>query len=151
MNRIKMNSGRVMKGVLAFFLFFGENAAVMAKENLCWAEFYEYAQYIGEKLRLEGPIKLPSLRNVNGENWESRIDSLVVGPKAKVVIYENPNFKLTLTEMAEYPQLMKSLGITEEDIRQESEMVFNGNAKSHHLGEFNFHKKTKSLKIDCVR
>ena len=151
MNHNQLKSRRCKLIFLAIVILFGQSSVVLAKKNLCWAEFYEYAQYIGDNLYLKGPVKFPTLRDVKGQNWESRIDSLVVGPKARVTIYENPNFKLTLTEMANYPQLMKSLGITEQDIREESELIFRGNAKSHHLGEYNFHKKTKSLIIECVR
>ena len=136
--------------LLAMFILLGQSTAAFAKDNECWAEFYEYAQFIGEKVRLQGPLNLPNLKNVNGHNWDSKIDSVVVGPKARVIIYENTNFKLTLTEMAKYPVLMRSLGITEEDIRQDSEIILNPNSMTHHLGEYNFHKKTRSLKIECI-
>ncbi|WP_419635988.1 hypothetical protein, partial [Thiolapillus sp.] len=92
-----------------------------------------------------------TLGNVKGENWSERIDSIVVGPKAKVTVYENINYKLTLTEMSKFPVLMRSLGITEEDIKEDSELIFGPNSMIHHLGEYNFHKKTKSLKVDCFK
>ncbi len=128
----------------------GLGRTAVAKENECWVDFYEYAEFIGDHLRLEGPLKMANLRDVKGQNWELRIDSLIVGPKAKVTLYENANFKLTLTEMAKHPDLMKSLGITEQEILNESELTFNPNQKINHLGVYNFHKKTKSLKIDCI-
>ena len=127
------------------------STSVSAKEKDCWADFYEFAQFIGRHVRLNGPIELTSLRNVNGENWESRIDSIIIGPKAKVTIFENINFKLTLTEMANHPDLMKSLGITMEEIKQDSELIFHPDDKIDHLGVYNFHKKTKSLKIECKK
>jgi hypothetical protein len=136
--------------VVAMLILLGQSPGAFAKDNGCWAEFYEYAQFIGEKLRLDGPLKLPNLKNVDGHNWDSRIDSVVVGPKARVIIYENLNFKLTLTEMSKYPGLMRSLGITEEDIRQDSEIILAPKSMTHHLGEYNFHKKTRSLKIECL-
>ncbi len=133
---------------IVWMLGLGQTA--VAKENECWVDFYEYAEFIGDHLRLEGPLKMANLRDVKGQNWELRIDSLIVGPKAKVTLYENANFKLTLTEMAKHPDLMKSLGITEQEILNESELTFNPNQKINHLGVYNFHKKTKSLKIDCI-
>ncbi len=133
---------------IVWMLGLGQTA--VAKENDCWVDFYEYAEFIGDHLRLEGPLKMANLRDVQGQNWERKIDSLIVGPKAKVTLYENANFKLTLTEMAKHPDLMKSLGITEQEILNESELTFGPNQKINHLGVHNFHKKTKSLKIDCI-
>jgi hypothetical protein len=117
----------------------------------CWADFYEFSNYIGPIIRIEGPADMPNLQNVQGSNWDSKIDSMVVGPKAQVTLYENPNFKLTLSEMANYPNLMKALGITKDDVHRESELIFNPKEKIHHLGEYNFHKKTRSLKIECTK
>ncbi|MGH8547821.1 MAG: beta/gamma crystallin domain-containing protein [Methylococcales bacterium] len=116
----------------------------------CWADFYEFSNYMGPIIRIEGPAELPNLRDVQGSNWESKIDSMVVGPKAKVWLYENPDFKLTLSEMVRYPDLMEALGITEVEVDKESEFVFNPRENIHHLGEFNFHKKTKSIRIECT-
>ena len=136
--------------LLIFLILLGQSSVAFAKNTDCWADFYEYAQFIGEHFRIQGPKDLPNLRNVNGENWESRIDSIIVGPKTRVIIFENIDFKLTLTEMANYPVLMKSLGITEKDIKEDSELIFQAKSKPHHLGEYNFHKKTKSIKVQCV-
>lgn len=137
--------------LMIIVLMSGPNAVAVAKQKGCWAEFYEYAQYIGDHFRIDGPAQLPNLRDVDGENWDLRIDSMVVGPKAKVTVFENVNYKLTLTEMANYPVLMRSLGITEEDIKEDSELIFPPREMVHHLGEYNFHKKIRSLKVDCVK
>lgn len=120
-----------------------------AKKKDCWVDFYEFAQYVGDSIRVEGPVDLPDLSNIKGDNWSSRIDSLVVGPNTKVILYKNLDFKLTLTEMAKYPDLMRSLGITEEDIRLDSELIFSEKSKIKHLGAYNFHKLTKSIKVSC--
>ena len=148
-NTIRSRGGTALIAVVLLLL--GANGSALAKDPKCWAEFYEYAQFIGDHFRVEGPKKFPNLRNVKGENWSERIDSIVVGPKAKVTVYENINYKLTLTEMSKFPVLMRSLGITEEDIKEDSELIFGPNSMIHHLGEYNFHKKTKSLKVDCVK
>ena len=94
---------------------------------------------------------MDTLLNVNGENWASRIDSLKVGPKAALVVFENINFKLTLKEMAKYPDLMHSLGVTEQDVKENAELIFGANATIHDLSDFNFHNKIRSLKIDCIK
>ena len=126
------------------------NAPAAAEEKGCWADFYEYAEFIGDNIRVWGPISLNRLKNIHGENWESRIDSIITGPKSKVTIYENIDFKLTLTEMAKHPVLMESLGISMDEIREESELIFHPNEKIRHLGVYNFHQKTKSLRIECL-
>ena len=133
--------------VTIFFLVQGSNA--YGKEDDCWADFFEHSQYAGEHFRLEGPAQLQNLNVVNGENWASRIDSLIVGPKAKVMVYDNTDFKLKLRDMAQYPELMRSMGITEKDIKEEDELFFNANAKIHDLSDFNFHSKIRSLKVEC--
>ena len=150
MNRINTVSS---KGPWVMFLLLwilGLNSIAVAKQEDCWVDLYEYAEYIGENIRIKGPLGLANLRSVNGENWEARIDSLIVGSGARVTIFEHTNYKLTLTEMAKHPELMKSLGITEKEIREESELIFKPNARVNHLGVYNFHKKTKSLKIECL-
>jgi len=145
-----LNNNKVLMLAATTVLLLMQAPLAQAKQSGCWADFYEYAQYIGKKIRLHGPTGLNKLNNIEGENWESRIDSIVVGPEAKVTLYENINFKLTLTEMSKHPDLMKSLGITQKEIRQESELIFHPNTKINHLGVYNFHKKAKSLKIECI-
>lgn len=151
MNRIHNFIRTPKLALITVVMLFAQSPAAFAKDSGCWAEFYEFAQMIGDKFRVEGPAKLSNLKNVENENWESRIDSIVVGPKAEVTVYENINFKLTLTEMAKYPVLMRSLGISEQDIKQDSELIFTSGEMVRHLGQYNFHKKTKSLKVDCTQ
>ena len=151
MNRVQILFRGPKLAMILMVILFGHSTTAFAKQKGCWAEFYEYAQMIGDHFRIDGPTALKNLKKVNGENWESRIDSIVVGPNAKVTVFENIDFKLTLTEMAQYPVLMRSLGITEEDIKQDSELIFNAKEMVHHLGQYNFHKKTKSLKVDCIK
>ncbi|MBT9097278.1 hypothetical protein KFZ76_06095 [Methylovulum psychrotolerans] len=131
-------------------LLLGTVATAYAGDEACWAEFFHGTNYTGEHVRLNGPVQLDNLHNVNGENWDLRIDSIKVGPKAKVTVFENLNFKLTLKEMAKYPDLMRSLGVTEQDIKEDSELIFGAKATIHDLSDFNFHDKTRSLKIDCL-
>lgn len=149
MNRFQLVSGTV-KAVMLVMVFLAQGSSAYGKDKGCWADFFEHSQYEGKHILIAGPAQLQSLTNVNGENWDSRIDSLKIGPKAKVVVYENPNFKLTLTEMARYPDLMHSLGITEKDIKEDAEIFFNANAKIHDLSDFNFHGMVRSLKVECI-
>jgi hypothetical protein len=141
---------RTFKTIFIVNALFGGIPAAYAGNEKCWAEFFEKSNYEGSHFRLAGPIQLDNLKNVNGENWASRIDSIKVGPKASLVIFENINFKLTLKEMAKYPDLMRALGLTEQDVKEDSELIFGANANIHDLSDFNFHHKIRSLKIDCI-
>ena len=53
--------------------------------------------------------------------------------------------------MAKYPDLMRALGYTEQDVKEDSELIFGANANIHDLSDFNFHHKIRSLKIDCIK
>ena len=140
---------RSYKTILILMLLFGFGSNVHAKSDGCWADFFEDSQFKGEHFKLNGPIKKKDLVKVNGENWDKRIESILIGPKATVTVFENKNFKLTLTEMANHPVLMKSLGITKQDILEESEIILHPNSKVHSFGEYNFYHKIRSLKIEC--
>ncbi len=149
MSRIQCKAGNIAKGLVILSL--GLWGQAQAKENNCWARFYEDPEYHGKNLLIQGPDQLANLQSVNGENWDKKINSLKVGSQARVTVYENLNFKLTLTEMANYPQLMRSLGITEQDIREDSELIFNGDSNIHNLADFNFYDKVRSLKVECIK
>ncbi len=140
-----------VKALLILILLLGSGSAVLAKTNDCWADFFEDSQFKGKHFRLKGPVQLGSLLKVNGENWDKRIESILVGPKTTLTVFENKNFKLTLKEMANHPVLMKSLGITKQDILEDSEIIFRPNSKVHSFGEYNFYHKIRSLKVDCVK
>ena len=150
MNLIKLVTRTFKTIFIVNSLLGGVSTAYAGNEN-CWAEFFENSGYAGPHFRLAGPVELDNLQNVKGENWASRIDSIKVGPKAKLVIFENINFKLTLKEIAKYPDLMRSLGVTEQDVKEDSELIFGANANIHDLSDFNFHNKIRSLKIDCIK
>lgn len=150
MNLIKLVT-RIFKTIFIVSALLGGVSSAYAGDENCWAEFFQNSDYAGPHFRLSGPVELDNLHNVNGENWALRIDSLKVGPKAKLVIFENINFKLTLKEMAKYPDLMRALGYTEQDVKEDSELIFGANANIHDLSDFNFHHKIRSLKIDCIK
>ena len=137
------------KTFLILILLFSYGSSVHAKSDGCWADFYEKPQFKGKHFKLKGPAQKKNLVKVEGENWDKRIESVLIGPKATVTVFENKNFKLTLTEMANYPVLMKSLGITKQDILEESEIILHPNSRVHSFGEYNFYHKIRSLKVEC--
>jgi hypothetical protein len=149
MNRIRLVF-RSFKTAFVVLLLLSSASSAYAEDKDCWANFFEEAQYAGKRLHIEGPAQLENLNKVNGENWNQRIHSIKVGPKAKVTVFQNPRFELTLTEMSKKPDFMRAWGITEQDIKEDSELIFNENAMIHDLGDFNFHKKIRSLKVDCI-
>ncbi|MEQ1484148.1 beta/gamma crystallin domain-containing protein [Methyloglobulus sp.] len=149
MNQIQLVF-RCFKTVFVVMLLSLTASNAYAEEKECWANFFEHAQYEGKRLHIEGPAQLENLNKVNGEDWNQRIHSIKVGPKAKVTVYQNPRFELTLTEMAKKPDLMRAWGITEQDIKEDSELIFNANDMIHDLGDFSFHKKIRSLKVECI-
>jgi hypothetical protein len=149
MNRIQLIF-RSFKTIFVVMLLSSLAWNAYAENKECWANFFEGTQYSGKRLFIEGPAKLENLNRVNGENWNQRIHSIKVGPKAKVIVFQNPRFELTLTEMAKKPGLMNAWGITEQDIKEDSELIFNENAEIHDLGDFGFHKKIRSLKVECL-
>ena len=150
MNLIKLVSSAFKTLCMVYAIVGGVSTAYAGDDN-CWAEFFQHSDYAGLHFRLAGPIQLENLLNINGENWASRIDSLKVGPKATLIVFENTNFKLTLKEIAKYPDLMHSLGVTEQDVKEDEELFFGANATIHDLSDFNFHHKVRSLKMDCLK
>ena len=150
MNLMKLVTCAFKTICMVYAILGGVSTAYAGDEN-CWAEFFQHSDYAGPHFRLAGPIQLDNLLNINGENWASRIDSLKVGPKATLIVFENTNFKLTLKEIAKYPDLMRSLGVTEQDVKEDAELIFGANATIHDLSDFNFHHKIRSLKIDCLK
>ena len=132
-------------------LLMSYSSTAFAKSTNCWVDFYDDAMYKGNTFRVTGPARLKNLSNINGANWDKRIESIIIGPNATLTVFENKNFKLTLTEMANYPVLMKSLGITKQDILDESEIIFHPNTKIHSFGDYHFYHKIRSLRVDCVK
>ena len=139
------------KTIIIILVLFGQSTSVYARNDDCWVDLYDDTQFKGKHIRLKGPIKLTNLLKVQGTNWDKKIESIVVGPKATLTVFENKNFKLTLSEMSKHPVLMKSMGITTQDILEESELIFHPDSKVHGFGEFDFYHKVRSLKLDCVK
>jgi len=148
MKSIKITIHNILSTTFIMILL-GFGANVYAEKSGCWAKFYENAQFKGNNFRLQGPSYKRNLVKIQGENWDKRIESILIGPKATVTVYENKNMKLTLKEMANHPVLMKSLGITQQDILEDSEIILHPSSKIHSFGEYNFYHKIRSLKIEC--
>ena len=138
------------KAMIVILVLFSQSTSVYARNDGCWVDLFDDTQFKGKSIRIKGPIKLANLLKIQGANWDKRIESIVVGPKATLIVFENKNFKLTLSEMANHPVLMKSLGISHQDILEESELIFHPDSRVHGFGEFDFYHKIRSLKLSCV-
>jgi hypothetical protein len=66
-----------------------------AMKNGCWAKLYSRENYAGDMLTLVGPSTLADMDNAGffGLNWDDRVDSLELGPKATMTVYDNENFR----------------------------------------------------------
>lgn len=64
-----------------------------ALEAGCWAQFYEERNFKGEILTVVGPAEIASPDKGTGRQLKRSIDSLVLGPKATLKVYEHQMFK----------------------------------------------------------
>jgi hypothetical protein len=67
----------------------------MAKN--CWIDVFEDTKFDVDDphVRVQGPMELSSLKDLQGRNWNNEIQSVIVGPDAIVRAYEDKDFKGT--------------------------------------------------------
>jgi hypothetical protein len=63
------------------------------KKKGCWAKFYDDQNYAGDNLTLLGPVDMPDMTGPFGIDWKGKISSVETGPHARVLVYDNENFK----------------------------------------------------------
>ena len=86
-----------------------------ALEGGCWAQFYDERNFKGDMLTVVGPASIGSLDKGSGRQFKKSIDSLVLGPKATLKIYEHQLFKDKSVEFAANSKeagLIKKLGFS---------------------------------------
>ena len=71
-----------------------------ALENGCWAQFYDERNFKGDILTVVGPASIDSEDKGSGRQFKKSIDSLVLGPKATLKVYEHQMFKDKSVEFA---------------------------------------------------
>ena len=84
-----------------------------ALESGCWAQFYDERNFKGEMVTVVGPASIASQDKGTGRQFKKSIDSLVLGPKATLKIYEHQMFKDKSVEFAPNSKeagLIKKLG-----------------------------------------
>ena len=64
-------------------------------KNGCWAKLYSRENYGGDMLTLVGPTTLPDMDSTGffGLNWDDRVESVELGPKAVMTVYDNENYR----------------------------------------------------------
>ena len=68
-----------------------------AGDKDCWLEIFDDDDFDENDAhtRVQGPIELPSLKDLNGRNWANDISSVIVGPRAVARAYSDRNYKGT--------------------------------------------------------
>ncbi len=148
MNHKSLSSRGALWATALTFMLWGLGEAP-AYANECWLEIYEDNDFKGANTRIDGPAELADLRNLAGQNWSNRIDSLIVGSKAQVWAFTDINFEDTLDAPLNHPDALQAWGERKEN-NTEKEITFGPGKKAHHLGELNFHHNINSLKIACL-
>lgn len=59
----------------------------------CWARLHDSTDFKGNQLQLVGPVDMPNMRTAFGTDWSGQFDSIEVGPKATLTVYDNENYK----------------------------------------------------------
>lgn len=59
----------------------------------CWARLYEGTNYRGEVRVITGPATIPGMRVGTNSLWSGKYDSVIVGPKATLTVYDNEYYK----------------------------------------------------------
>jgi hypothetical protein len=61
--------------------------------NGCWARLHDSTDFQGNQLSLVGPVDMPNMRTAFGTDWSGQFDSIEVGPKARLTVFDNENYK----------------------------------------------------------
>jgi hypothetical protein len=102
----------------------------------CWVSIFDGKNFRGESARIAGPDYIerfvtkpgtvePDLRNVGGQDFFRRIDSLIVGPHARLIAYAGQWFS-------------------------GAEITFLPNARVPDLDVLNFSNRIESVKVRCA-
>jgi hypothetical protein len=79
----------------------------------CWVKVYDKKNYEGDSLLLSGPLSMARMIGPFGFDWENKVRSLQVGPKANLTIYDNRNFRdqdKFIDAKSNVPDMSKQMG-----------------------------------------
>jgi hypothetical protein len=71
----------------------GAYASDPALAGGCWARLYLEKNFTGRALTLIGPVEVDYVRSDWGFPWDPRFESVVVGPKATLTVYDDPQLR----------------------------------------------------------
>lgn len=83
----------------------------------CWARIYDGENYMGDALTLAGPISLADMTGPFGLNWDDRVNSVEIGPKATLTVYDNEGFRNQVGQFKsgqKVPDISRKLGFFDE-------------------------------------
>jgi hypothetical protein len=90
---------------------------VAASRGGCWAKIYDGENYTGDTLTLAGPISLADMSGPFGLNWDDRVNSVEIGPKATLTVFDNEGFRDQVGQFKsgqKVPDISKKLGFFDE-------------------------------------
>lgn len=94
---------------------------VASKDNAmksgCWARIYSRANYSGDTMTLSGPLAIADMTGPFGLDWDDKVDSVEVGPKATLAVFDNEQFRdqVALFKPGQkVPDISKKLGFFDE-------------------------------------
>ena len=82
--------------------------------NGCWARLYDGQNFQGNQLTVVGPTDMPNMRTAFGTDWSGEFDSVQVGPKATLTLYDNENYRekaATFIASQKVPDLGDKVGL----------------------------------------
>lgn len=95
--------------------------AVAANDNAmksgCWTRIYSNRNYTGDSLTLTGPVSIADMDGPFGLNWDDRVESIEVGPKATVTVFDNEAYRDQVAQFKpgqRTPDISKPLGFFDE-------------------------------------
>lgn len=112
---------RAGKAAVPAFVYMMVPVEVANKDNSlrsgCWARIYSGTNYTGDTLTLAGPLSLAAMSGPYGLNWDDRVDSVVVGPKATLTVYDDENYREQVAVFSSgrsVPDISRPLGFFDE-------------------------------------
>ncbi|MCC6070792.1 beta/gamma crystallin domain-containing protein [Massilia sp. GCM10020059] len=88
-----------------------------ATKGGCWAKIYDGENYMGDTLTLTGPISLADMTGPFGLNWDDKVNSVEVGSKATLTVFDNEAFRDQVAQFKsgqKVPDISKKLGFFDE-------------------------------------
>ncbi len=70
---------------------------VQIVDKNCWVDIFEDTEFDPDDphLRLLGPLESATLKDMAGQDWSNKIQSIMIGPNATMYAYEDRDFSGT--------------------------------------------------------